>query len=125
MVVADGFTGNVALKASEGLVKMLFELVREEFKRSWWCKILAVAALPIFNRLKKRVDPRRYNGATLLGLRGLVIKSHGGADESGFWWALHQAAEEARAGVIQRITEQVQSQLAELENNSPLAGETS
>lgn len=112
VVACDGFTGNVALKASEGLAKMLIQFLREEFKRTWWCKVLALFALPVLARFKKRMDPRRYNGATLLGLRGIVIKSHGSADEVAFLWALRQAEEEARAGVIQRITDKVQSQMA-------------
>ena len=125
VIACDGFTGNVALKASEGLAKMLVEFLKQEFTSAWWTKLLALFAMPVLVRFKKRMDPRRYNGATLLGLRGIVIKSHGGADELAFLWALRQAAEEARAGVIQRITAQVQSQLAELENNSPIVGETS
>lgn len=117
VVVCDGFTGNVALKASEGLAKMMTALLREEFKRSWWSKLLALFAWPVLGRIKKRMDTRRYNGATLLGLRGIVVKSHGGADAVGFWWALVQAAEEAQAGVIQRITAQVQTQMEEFEND--------
>ncbi len=116
VVACDGFTGNVALKASEGLAKMLIQFLREEFKRTWWSKVLAVFAWPVLARFKKRMDPRRYNGATLLGLRGIVIKSHGSADEVAFLWALRQAEEEARAGVIQRITDKVQSQMAALGN---------
>lgn len=116
VVACDGFTGNVALKAIEGVSKMLAEFLREEFTRNWWSKLLALTAWPVLARFKKRVDPSRYNGATLLGLRGIVIKSHGSADESAFWWALREATEEARAGVIQRITEQVQSQLAALDD---------
>ncbi len=124
VVVCDGFTGNVALKASEGLAKMLIEFLRQEFKRSWWCKLLAVFALPVLSRFKKRMDPRRYNGATLLGLRGIVVKSHGGADETAFLWALRQAEEEARAGVIQRITDKVQSQMAAFGNDRAVAPES-
>jgi len=114
VVACDGFTGNVALKAIEGVTKMMANFLRDEFKRNWWTKMLALFAWPVLAQFKKRVDPRRYNGATLLGLRGIVIKSHGGADEMAFWWALREAVEEARAGVTQRITEQVQSQLAGL-----------
>lgn len=124
VVACDGFTGNVALKASEGLAKMLIEFLREEFKRAWWCKVLALFALPVLARFKKRMDPRRYNGATLLGLRGIVVKSHGSADETGFWWALRQAEEEARAGVIQRITSKVQSQMAAFESDRAAAAES-
>ena len=124
VVACDGFTGNVALKASEGLAKMLIEFLREEFKRTWWTKILALCALPVLSRFKKRMDPRRFNGATLLGLRGIVVKSHGGADEVAFLWALRQAEEEVRAGVIQRITNKVQSQMAAYGSDRTVAAES-
>lgn len=123
VVVCDGFIGNVALKTSEGLAKMLAGFLREEFKRSWWTKLLALFALPVLARFKKRTDPRRFNGATLLGLRGIVIKSHGGADETAFYWALCQAAEEARAGVAQRIATKVQSRMAEYESGQATVAE--
>ncbi|TJZ74781.1 phosphate acyltransferase PlsX [Chitiniphilus eburneus] len=112
VVACDGFSGNVALKSSEGLAKMLSDFLREEFVRNWWSKLLAGLAYPVLRRFKKRVDPRRYNGASLLGLNGIVVKSHGGADRMAFYWALKQAVEEARAGVAQRIADQVQQQLA-------------
>lgn len=104
VVVCDGFTGNVALKTSEGLAKMLAQFLREEFFKSWWRKIIATIALPVLASFKHRVDPRRYNGASLLGLRGIVVKSHGSADKFGFFCALEQALEEARAGVIPKIS---------------------
>ncbi|WP_028452130.1 phosphate acyltransferase PlsX [Chitinilyticum aquatile] len=119
VVACDGFSGNIALKASEGLAKMMSEFIREEFTRNPLSKLLALFAMPVLNRFKKRVDPRRYNGASLLGLRGIVVKSHGGADELAFYWALRQAVEEARAGVIQRITDQVQQQVADLGDTTP------
>jgi len=112
VVACDGFTGNVALKASEGLAKMLVSLLRDEFKRTWWTKLLALFALPVLSRFQKKMDPRRYNGASLVGLRGIVVKSHGGADQTAFYWALKQAVEEARSGVIERITERVAGQIA-------------
>jgi glycerol-3-phosphate acyltransferase PlsX len=114
VVACDGFTGNVALKASEGLAKMLVSALRDEFKRAWWTKLLALVALPVLSRFQKKMDPRRYNGASLVGLRGIVVKSHGGADEMAFYWALRQAVEEARSGVIERITERVESQIARM-----------
>lgn len=117
VVSCDGFTGNVALKASEGLAKMMAKVMREEFNRSLISRLLALCAWPVLGRIKKRMDTRRYNGATLLGLRGIVVKSHGGADTVGFWWALVQAAEEARGGVIQRITAQVQTQMENFEDD--------
>ena len=117
VVSCDGFTGNVALKASEGLAKMMSKVMREEFKRNALSKVLGAFAWPVLGRIKKRMDPRRYNGATLLGLRGVVVKSHGGADVVGFGWALVQAAEEARGGVIQRITAQVQTHMEKFEDD--------
>ncbi len=111
VVVCDGFTGNVALKTSEGLAHMVATFLREEFTRTWWARLCALAALPVLRHFKKRVDPRRYNGASLLGLRGIVVKSHGGTDSFGFQCALQQAFDEVRANVSQHITEQVAQQL--------------
>jgi glycerol-3-phosphate acyltransferase PlsX len=104
VVVCDGFTGNVALKTSEGLAKMLTQFLKEEFFKSWWRKAIAVVAMPVLLSFRHRMDPRRYNGASLLGLRGIVVKSHGGADRYAFYCALEQALEEARSGVLSRIT---------------------
>ncbi|WP_297572334.1 phosphate acyltransferase PlsX [uncultured Deefgea sp.] len=114
VVACDGFTGNVALKTSEGLIKMITTFLKEEFTRNILTRCVALLALPLMNRFKKRLDPRRFNGASFLGLRGIVVKSHGGADEIAFYWALAQAVEEARSGMIQRITEQVQQELLHL-----------
>src|SRR5260370_34698445 len=80
VIVCDGFVGNVALKTSEGLALMLADYLREEFTRNTLRRSLALVALPAINAFKRRVDPRRYNGATLIGLKGVVIKSHGSAD---------------------------------------------
>src|SRR5205085_12386070 len=102
-----GFTGNVALKTSEGLAKMLGDFLKEEFTRNWWTKSLAVVAWPIISRFRQRVDHRRYNGAALLGLRGIVVKSHGGADRLAFATALARAAGEARHGLTERIGEEI------------------
>jgi glycerol-3-phosphate acyltransferase PlsX len=107
VVVCDGFVGNVALKTTEGLARMLGAFLREEFKRSLLSRLMALAAWPVIQRFKKRVDPRRYNGATLLGLRGIVIKSHGGADSFAFRFAIERAVSEARHGVLRRISEQM------------------
>jgi len=107
VVVCDGFVGNVALKASEGLAKMIGELLKQEFKRNLLTKLAGLMATPVMNAFKKRVDPRRYNGASLLGLRGIVVKSHGGADIFAFEHAIEAAVEEVRNGVLRRITEQV------------------
>jgi glycerol-3-phosphate acyltransferase PlsX len=107
VVVCDGFAGNVALKTSEGLAKMLGDFLKEEFTRSWWTKLLAAFAWPILRRFRNRVDHRLYNGAALLGLKGIVVKSHGSADRLAFAAALKRAAAEARHGLIERIGEQV------------------
>jgi glycerol-3-phosphate acyltransferase PlsX len=107
VVVCDGFAGNVALKTSEGLAKMLGDFLKEEFTRSWWTKALAVFAWPIIRRFRNRVDPRRYNGAALLGLKGIVVKSHGSADRLAFATALRRAAAEASHGLSERIGEQI------------------
>ncbi|GMG90722.1 phosphate acyltransferase PlsX [Cupriavidus metallidurans] len=103
IVVCDGFVGNVALKSTEGLAKMIGSMIKEEFTRSWFTKLLAVVAMPVLSRLARRLDPARYNGASLLGLRGLVIKSHGSADAHSFEWAIKRGYDAARNGVIERI----------------------
>ncbi|WP_300340153.1 phosphate acyltransferase PlsX [Accumulibacter sp.] len=110
VIVCDGFVGNVALKASEGLAQLLATFLRQEFRRSWFTKLAAVVALPVVKRFKRRVDHRQYNGAALLGLKGIVVKSHGSADAFGFVHALRRAAEEARSGVLARISERVAQQ---------------
>ncbi len=93
VVVCNGFVGNIALKAIEGLAKMLSESLQEEFERNFFSKLSSVFALPILKRYKHRMDNRRYNGAVLLGLRGVVIKSHGSADKYAFGFALQRARE--------------------------------
>lgn len=108
LVVCDGFVGNVSLKTTEGLAHMMGKFLTQEFKRNWLTKLMALGALPVLNAFKKRLDPRRYNGASFLGLRGVVVKSHGGADDFGFYHAIHVAIEEARNGVLHRITEQLE-----------------
>jgi glycerol-3-phosphate acyltransferase PlsX len=103
IVVCDGFVGNVALKTSEGLASMIGGFLREEFSRNPLTKIAAIAAYPILTAFKKRVDYRRYNGAALLGLRGLVFKSHGSADEFAFEQALNRAYDAARNNLLDRV----------------------
>ena len=109
VVVCDGFVGNVALKTSEGLATMLAGFLREEFSRSWLSKLSALVAMPALKRFKRRVDHRNYNGASLLGLRGVVVKSHGAADAFAFERAIWRAAEEARNSLIERISERMAS----------------
>lgn len=108
VIVCDGFVGNVALKTSEGLAQMMGRMLTAEFKRNWLTKLAALVAMPVLRAFKRRMDPRRYNGASLLGLRGIVVKSHGGADSFAFQHAIDTAIEEARSGVLRRITEQLE-----------------
>ncbi|MGY1487830.1 phosphate acyltransferase PlsX [Methylobacillus pratensis] len=108
VVVCDGFVGNVALKTSEGLAQMVNRFLTQEFKRNWLTKLTALIAMPVLKAFKRRLDHRRYNGATFLGLRGVVVKSHGGADSLAFQYAIQAAAEESRNGVLNRITEQLE-----------------
>ena len=107
VVVCDGFVGNVALKTSEGLARMITQVLREEFGRSMLRKLGALASAPALHALRQRLDPRAYNGASLLGLTAPVIKSHGGADAVGFAQAIAEAASQAQAQVPQRIAERL------------------
>ena len=108
VVVCDGFVGNVSLKTTEGLAQMLRAFLREEFKRNILTKIAGLIALPVINAFRKRVDHRRYNGASLLGLKGIVVKSHGSADKLAFLTAIERAAEEARGGMLHHISQHVE-----------------
>lgn len=103
IVVCDGFVGNVALKTSEGLATMVGAFLKQEFSRNIFTKIAAIIAYPVLSAFKKRVDYRRYNGAALLGLRGLVFKSHGSADEMAFEQALIRAYDAARNNLLDRV----------------------
>lgn len=96
VVVSDGFVGNVALKTMEGVASMISQMIREEIAHSWLHRLSGLLALPVLRRLKRRLDPQRYNGASLVGLNGVVVKSHGGADSAGFYSALCVALEAAR-----------------------------
>ena len=120
IVVCDGFVGNVLLKTSEGLASMLTDFIKQEFTRGLFAKAAALVALPVLRRFKARVDPRRYNGAALLGLRGLVFKSHGSADAFAFEQALNRAYDAAR----NRLLERVQGRIAETATALPLAPDT-
>jgi glycerol-3-phosphate acyltransferase PlsX len=103
VVVCDGFVGNAMLKAIEGVLQMMSRNLREEFSRSPLTRLSALAAMPALRAFRERNDHRRYNGASLLGLRGIVIKSHGSADRYAFGQALERAADEVRNEVLQRI----------------------
>ncbi|MGM0516649.1 MAG: phosphate acyltransferase PlsX [Pseudomonadota bacterium] len=113
VVVCDGFVGNVALKSSEGVAKMISHFLRQEFKRGVLSRLAAVMAIPVLARLKERVDPGRYNGASLLGLQGIVIKSHGGADVDAFGNALDVALREIEKDVPRRIDQRLEQLLQE------------
>lgn len=107
VVVCDGFVGNVSLKTTEGLAQMLGKFLKEEFSRNIFTKLAALVAMPVLNSFKRRVDHRRYNGASFLGLKGIVVKSHGSADSFAFLCAIERAAEEARGGMLNHISEHV------------------
>ena len=103
LVVCDGFVGNVALKTSEGLASMIGGFLKAEFSKNIVTKLAAVASYSVLTALKNRVDHRRYNGAALLGLRGLVFKSHGSADELAFSNALGRAYDAVKNDLLERV----------------------
>lgn len=107
VVVCDGFVGNVALKTSEGVARMISSNMKAEFRSSLYSRLAGLFALPVLQRLRNRFDHRRYNGASLLGLQGVVIKSHGSADELAFEYAIRIARVEAEANVSRRIDRQL------------------
>lgn len=111
LIVCDGFVGNVALKTMEGCAKMIGTFLKEAFAGNIYGKIAAAAAYPILKSFKDRIDPRLYNGASFLGLKGLVIKSHGGADVLAFKTAIRLAEVEVNKNVIKKISEQVEQSL--------------
>ena len=105
VIVTDGFVGNVSLKTIEGVAKLIADFLAQEFRRNWFTKLIGLLALPALGRFKRKVDPRRYNGASLLGLQGIVVKSHGSADKVGFAHAIEIAMLEVQhnvTGVIDR-----------------------
>ncbi|MGE8570385.1 MAG: phosphate acyltransferase, partial [Achromobacter sp.] len=131
VVVCDGFVGNVVLKSVEGLAKMLSSIIHEEFKRNIFTLLAGAIAKPVLNRLRNRVDNRRYNGAALLGLRGVVIKSHGSADVYAYGFALQRAREavvskllERTAQTVAQITKRVQSEEGAATPPANVAGDT-
>jgi len=119
VIVCDGFVGNVALKTSEGLAQMLASSLRSEFKRNWLTKIAALIAISVLNNFKKRFDHRLYNGAILLGLKGISVKSHGSADVLAFGNAISRAYDAAENRVLERIT----GRIAEMASVSTVAVE--
>ena len=119
LVVCDGFVGNVALKTSEGLAHLMGGFLSQEFKRNPLTKLMALISMPVLKAFKKRLDPRRYNGASFLGLRGIVVKSHGGADVVAFKHAIIKAIDEARSGVLSHLIEQLAIEHAQ-SNHTPV-----
>jgi glycerol-3-phosphate acyltransferase PlsX len=103
LIVCDGFVGNIALKASEGVAQMIMSTLKQEFTRSLVTKACGIFASPVLDSVKTRLDHRRYNGASLLGLRGTVVKSHGGTDHVGFQHAIEVAIEEVRKNLVSEI----------------------
>jgi glycerol-3-phosphate acyltransferase PlsX len=122
VVVCDGFVGNAVLKAIEGLARMLGGVIRQEFKRNLITLLAGAIASPVLNRLRDRVDNRRYNGAALLGLRGVVIKSHGSADVYAYGFALQNAREAVVSKLLDRTTQTItlirQQQQRDASNNA-------
>lgn len=115
VIVCDGFVGNVALKTTEGLAKMISQRLKRQYKQTLFSKLAAVVSLPVLNAFRKGVDPRRYNGASLLGLQGIIIKSHGGADSLSFANAISIARQEAIKNVPQKINDQLAALVVEQE----------
>ena len=107
VIVCDGFAGNVSLKSSEGVATLIGHYIRQEFKRNWLSKLAALCAAPVLKSFRKTIDPRQYNGASLLGLQGIVVKSHGGADHVSF----QRAIEIALLGVANNIPWQIKNKL--------------
>lgn len=107
LVVCDGFVGNVALKASEGLAKLMITVLKESFERNLAAKLVGLLAKPALGHLKKRMDPARYNGASMLGLNGIVVKSHGGASELAFQYAIEEAVLEVKNNVVDLVRDQI------------------
>jgi phosphate acyltransferase len=112
VVVTDGFTGNIALKSVEGAANMFYGALKGELTRNWLRKVGLLFSLPALKSFKKIVDPREQNGASMVGLNGVVIKSHGAADAYSFGTALRMGVIEARKGLPTQITELLQAQLA-------------
>jgi phosphate acyltransferase len=109
VIVCDGFVGNISLKSSEGVAKMVAHFIRQEFTRNLLTRLAAMIAMPVLRSFREKIDPRRYNGASLLGLKGIVIKSHGSADVLSYANAIKVAVVEARESVPERISSRLQT----------------
>ncbi len=117
VVVCDGFVGNVATKAAEGIAKLIGQILKENFTHNIYSKLVALLAMPILKRVTKRIDPANYNGATFIGLQGTVIKSHGGAKVKGFACAIEEAIISAEKNVPELIKHEVELQLRKASNS--------
>jgi len=111
VVVCDGFVGNIALKSSEGLARLINQKVQASFRQGLYRKFLALLAKPVLSDLKKQMDPSRRNGASLLGLQGIVIKSHGSANQQCFGYALDQAVAEIEQAIPRKICSEIEARL--------------
>ncbi|MCZ6526876.1 MAG: phosphate acyltransferase, partial [Gammaproteobacteria bacterium] len=108
VIVCDGFTGNIALKASEGAIEFMNYHAKNKFKKSFYGRLAAMVCLPVLKAIYREVDPRRHNGASLLGLRGIVVKSHGSADKISFAHAINEAIVEVENNIPERISERLE-----------------
>jgi len=117
VIVCDGFSGNIALKASEGVAEFISHHAHVEFKRTLYSRFAAFVSMSVLKRIRQRLDPRLYNGASLLGLRGIVIKSHGGADRVSFAHAIEEAIIEIRKNVPERISAELETVLNERDDH--------
>jgi glycerol-3-phosphate acyltransferase PlsX len=115
VIVTDGFVGNVSLKTGEGLAALVNHVLRSEFKRNWLTKLAAIITMPVLSSVRRRLDPRRYNGASLLGLNGIVVKSHGSADTHSFLNAIKIAGIEIENSVPQRIANAIEVYFSQTE----------
>jgi len=113
VIVCDGFEGNIALKASEGVAKMFSYFIKKSFNKNLFTKLVALIAQPVMRDFKSKVDPGKYNGASLLGLKGVVVKSHGNADVDSFFQAIKEAYLEAHAKITDKISTQLTRELEE------------
>ena len=112
VIVTDGFAGNIALKSIEGVAKVISHFIKTEFTKNIFTKLSALISLPVMNSVKKKVDPRKYNGASLLGLQGIVVKSHGGADSYAFSQAISTAYYEVKNQLLDKIESSIQLELS-------------
>ncbi len=119
VIVCDGFIGNVSLKTMEGVAKLISFIVKDSFSSGILSKILAVFAYPVLRKIKNKLDPRRYNGASFLGLKGIVIKSHGGTDALGFATAIDAALHEVEQDIPRRIHDQLETILGKVDDRNP------